>query len=240
MELFSPDETPDSALVVVAHPDDIDFGVAGTVAVLTAHGCSVSYALCTSGEAGIPEDMDRAELQALRESEQLKAASIVGVQDVRFLGMQDGHLEANLEMRKAISRVIRETRPDLVITQNPDRRYDSIYASHPDHLACGTATCAAVYPDARNPFAHPTLMDEGCEPHAVADLWIMGTNEPNLAVAIDDTISAKAEALASHTSQVAELDITNLLNEWAMQLAEKHGLGDQTKRVEVFRRIDAR
>lgn len=238
--MFSPDEAPDSALVVVAHPDDIDFGVAGTVAVLTAAGCSVTYALCTSGEAGIPEDMNRDELRALRESEQRIAAHEVGVEDVRFLGMRDGHLEPDLEMRKTISRVIRQTRPDLVITQNPQRRYDSIYASHPDHLACGTATCAAVYPDARNPFAHPSLVAEGYEPHAVADLWIMGTDEPNLAVDIDTTLDAKVRALSSHASQIANRNVTDLLTEWATSLADRYGLSDRAKHVEVFRRIDAR
>lgn len=240
MDFFSPDETPGSALVVVAHPDDIDFGIAGTVAVLTANGCSVSYALCTSGEAGIPEDMDRDQLRALRESEQRAAAAQVGVHDVRFLGMRDGHLEPNLAMRKGISRVIRELRPDLVITQNPQRRYDSIYASHPDHLACGAATCAAVYPDARNPFAHPSLLDEGHAPHAVADLWIMGTDEPNLAVNIDATLDAKVAALSLHQSQITDRDVAALLTEWATSLANQHGLADRAEHVEVFRRIDAR
>lgn len=240
MDLFSPDETPGSALVVVAHPDDIDFGVAGTVAVLTANGCKVSYALCTSGEAGIPEDMDRRELLSLRESEQRAAASCVGVDDVQFLGMSDGHLEADLDMRKAISRVIRERRPQLVITQNPERRYDSIYASHPDHLACGAATCAAVYPDARNPFAHRSLVAEGYEPHAVADLWIIGSNEPNMAVAIDDTLDLKVQALRSHKSQIADRDVASLLTDWSTGLAEQYGLSERAKHVEVFRRIDAR
>ena len=127
----------------------------------------MTYALCTSGEAGIPEEMDRAELAQIREREQRAAAAQVGVTDVRFLGQPDGHLEANLELRKVISRVIRQVKPNVVITQSPERRYERIFASHPDHLACAEATISAVYPDARNPHAHVELMAEGHEPHAV-------------------------------------------------------------------------
>ena len=136
MELLDLTDVPERVLVVVAHPDDIDFGIAGTAAVLIAAGSHVTYALCTSGEAGIPEEMDRAELAEVREREQRAAAAEVGVTDVRFLGQPDGHLEANLELRKVISRVIRQVKPDVVITQSPERRYERIFGSHPDHLAC--------------------------------------------------------------------------------------------------------
>ena len=238
MELLDPSQLPARVLVVVAHPDDIDFGVAGTAAVLTAAGCHVTYALCTSGEAGVPEEMDRAELAAMREHEQRAAAAQVGVEDVRFLGMSDGHLEANLELRKVISRVIRQVKPNVVITQSPARRYDRIYSSHPDHLACGEATIAAVYPDARNPHSHADLMSEGLEPHAVEQVWIVSGPEPNLAVDITERFDRKVAALSSHTSQVGWIeDIDKLLRDWAAMNAHQNNLDDRAELVEVFQRV---
>lgn len=238
MELLEPSEVPERVLVVVAHPDDIDFGIAGTAAVLAAQGCAVTYALCTSGEAGIPEDMDRGELKAIREKEQRTAAAAVGVTDVRFLGQPDGHLEANLELRKVISRVIRQVKPNVVITQSPERNYDRLFGSHPDHLACGEATISAIYPDARNPHAHVELLAEGHEPHAVDWLWITRGRGANLAVDITPNFDAKVAALSSHSSQVAWIDdIDKLLREWATSTSKQHGLDDRAELVEVFTRV---
>lgn len=238
MELLDEEHLPSRALVVVAHPDDIDFGIAGTSAVLTDHGCEVVYALCTSGEAGIPEEMDRDELRALRESEQRAAAAAVGVDDVRFLGMPDGALEYNIELRKVISRVIRQVKPDLVITQSPERRYDRIFGSHPDHLATANATIAAVYPDARNPHAHVELLAEGHEPHSVDWMWIVGGPEPNLAVDITPMIDRKVKALSSHSSQVAWIDdIDAMMRNWAGETAKHHGVAERAELIEVFQRV---
>jgi len=238
VKIFAPSEAPERVLVIVAHPDDIDFGVAGTAAVLTSAGSTVTYALCTSGEAGIPEDMPRDELKALRENEQRAAAEAVGVSDVRFLGMRDGHLEPNLELRKVISRVIRQVRPDVVIAQTPERRYDRIFGSHPDHLACAEATIAAVYPDARNPHAHVELMAEGLEPHSVPWMWIMRGPGPNLAVDISHQIDRKVKALSSHSSQVEWIeDIDAMIREWSATAAQKIGVADQAEFVEVFQTV---
>jgi len=238
MEFIDLTAPPARVLVVVAHPDDIDFGIAGTAATLVSAGSEVVYALCTSGEAGIPEDMDRTELRVLRESEQRAAAAEVGVTDVRFLGMPDGHLEANLELRKVISRVIRQVRPDVLITQNPERRYESIYGSHPDHLACGEAAIAAVYPDARNPHAHVDLLAEGHEPHAVGEVWIVSGPSPNLAVDVTNDFDKKVAALSSHSSQVAWIEnVDKLLRDWAADTAKRHEIDEQAPLVEVFQRI---
>lgn len=238
MELLDPAAVPERVLVVVAHPDDIDFGIAGTAAILTDAGSHVTYALCTSGEAGIPEDMDRGELKMLREEEQRKAAAAVGVTDVRFLGQPDGHLEANLELRKVISRVIRQVKPDVVITQNPERRYERIFGSHPDHLACAEATISAIYPDARNPHAHVELLAEGHEPHAVDWLWITQGRNPNFAVDIAGVMDKKVAALSSHSSQVAWIeDVDKLLRDWASATAAKHELTDTAELVEMFTKV---
>lgn len=238
MKIFDATKAPERVLVIVAHPDDIDYGVAGTAAVLTAAGTSVTYALCTSGEAGIPEEMPRDELKSLRESEQRAAAEAVGVSDVRFLGMPDGHLEPNLELRKVISRVIRQVRPDVVISQTPERRYDRIFGSHPDHLACAEATIAAVYPDARNPHAHVELMAEGLEPHSVPWMWIISGPTPNLAVDISPHIDRKVNALSSHSSQVQWIDdIDAMIRGWSGDTAKKYEVDGEAKFVEVFQTV---
>ncbi len=222
---------------MVAHPDDIDFGMSGTVAALTAAGTEVVYAIATSGEAGPPEAMDRSELAALREKEQRAAAAVVGVHDVRFLGLPDGHLVAGLDLRRCISSVIRMVRPDLVLQQSPERRYDRIYASHPDHLAVAEATLSAVYPDARNPHAHTSLLRDGLEPHAVPEVWIGGLEPGDLFVDITDVIDQKVAALSSHQSQVAWIeDIDGFLHNAAGQATAHHGL-PAGRLTEVFRRV---
>jgi LmbE family N-acetylglucosaminyl deacetylase len=228
---------PAKALVVVAHPDDIDFGMSGTVAALTAAGTEVVYAIATSGEAGPPEDADRLELAALREHEQREAAAAVGVSDVRFLGLPDGHVVADLDLRRTMSAVIRTVRPDLLLQQSPDRRYDAIYASHPDHLAVAEATLSAVYPDARNPHAHTSLLLEGLEPHAVPEVWLVGLEPADLFVDITDVFDRKVAALSSHTSQVAWIeDVEGFLRNWASETTARHGL-PTGRLTEAFRRV---
>ena len=230
---------PRRALVVVAHPDDIDFGMAGTVAALTADGATVSYCIVTSGEAGPPEDMDRDELRRVRELEQRAAAAVVGVHDVRFLGHADGRVVADLALRRDLSRVIREVKPDLVISQSGERVWDRMYFSHPDHLAVGEATACAVYPDARNPWAHPELLDEGHEPHAVERMWVSGL-EPNRFVDITHVFDRKVEALRAHASQVGARDgIDTLLRDWSRQNALLAGWDDD-RLAESYREIDCR
>ena len=230
---------PERALVVVAHPDDIDFGMAGTIARLTREGAAVSYCLVTSGEAGPPDDADRFELRARREAEQRLAAEVVGVHDVRFLRYADGRVEPNLALRRDISRVIRDVRPDLVISQSSDRVWDRVYFSHPDHLAVGEATASAVYPDARNRWSHIELLEEGFEPHAVARMWVIGL-EPNLFVDITEVIDLKVQALLAHHSQVGERDgVRELIRNWATENATLAGWTDG-RFAEAFREIDTR
>jgi LmbE family N-acetylglucosaminyl deacetylase len=192
--------------MVTAHPDDVDFGTAGTVAAFTEAGLDVTYCIVTNGDAGGSDrTMSRADMATLRQSEQRAAAKEVGVSDVRFLGYPDGRVVASFDLRRDISRVIRQVRPERVITQSPERRWDFIYASHPDHLAVGEAAVCAVYPDARNPFAHPELLDdEGLEPWTVNELWIVGGLEPTMAVETTSTIERKVAALMRHESQLPD------------------------------------
>jgi LmbE family N-acetylglucosaminyl deacetylase len=200
--LFEHDGSITKALCVIAHPDDVDFGMAGTVGTLTSLGVEVAYCLVTSGDAGGDElFMPREDRARLREDEQRKAAACVGVTDLTFLGYPDGMVETTLALRRDLARVIRKVRPDLVLTQSPERNYERIYASHPDHLATGEATLRAVYPDARNPHAFPELAeDEGLAPHSVPRVWIAGTVAATIAIDTTANIDRKIEALRQHRS----------------------------------------
>lgn len=199
------DDDFSSVLVVVAHPDDVDFGSAGTIAYLTERGVQVAYCLVTSGDAGgDTSNHTREERTALRETEQTAAAKELGVTDLSFLRWPDGRVEPSLTLRRDIAGVIRRVRPDLVITQSPERNYGRIRASHPDHMAVGEATMRAVYPDARNPHAFPELAANGLEPHVVKTVWIASSPTPTIAVDTTKTFERKIAALSRHASQVGE------------------------------------
>lgn len=202
------DDAVERALVVTAHPDDVDFGAAGTIATWTAAGTAVTYCICTDGDAGgFDPAVDRSDIPGIRRVEQEAAAKAVGVSDVRFLGYPDGRLEASLELRRDISRVIRAVRPQRVLIQSPERNWERIQASHPDHLAAGAAAIAAIYPDARNPFAYPELLrDEGLQDWAVAETWVMAHPENNHHVDITEVIEAKLAALRAHVSQTGHME----------------------------------
>jgi LmbE family N-acetylglucosaminyl deacetylase len=223
-------------LVVVAHPDDVDFGCAGSVAVWSDAGVQVSYCILTDGDAGgFDEGITRVEMARIRREEQTAAAAQVGVTDIHFLGHPDGRLYPTIELRRDISRVIRQVRPQRVVTQSSTRNLQRIYASHPDHLACGEATLCAVYPDARNPFAHPELLEEGWKEHVVAEVWLMGGPEPDTAVDITDAFDRKVAALRSHVSQVGHReDLETMLREWSSGTATTMGM-PEGRLAEAFR-----
>jgi LmbE family N-acetylglucosaminyl deacetylase len=215
-------------LVIAAHPDDIDFGAAGTVATWTDAGIDVTYCIVTDGDAGgFDEAFPRDEMGPLRRAEQLAAAKCVGVTDVRFLGYPDGQVEATLGLRRDLARVIRQVRPDRVMCPSPERNYARIGTSHPDHRAVGSAALDAVYPDARNPFAFPSLrLDEGLAAWAVPSVWIMGTPSPDHYVDITGTFDRKLAALRAHASQTAHTaDLEDRLRSRLEHAAVAGGLG---------------
>ena len=196
-------------LVVTAHPDDVDFGVAGSVATWVKAGIAVAYCIVTDGDAGGSDrTITRAEMATIRRDEQRGAAAEVGVTDVTFLGYPDGRLVSSIELRRDISRQVRIHRPERLVCQSPDRMWERLGASHPDHLAAGEAAVCAAYPDARNPFAHPELLDvERLEPWTVPELWIMGppgTTDVTIAVETTGTVERKVEALMCHKSQIGD------------------------------------
>lgn len=229
------------ALVVTAHPDDVDFGAAGTVAAWTSAGMEVAYCVCTSGDASGERGADRAAVARLREEEQRAAAAIVGVSSVTFLGYPDGRLTPSLELRRDISRVIRRFRPERVLTWSPEINWEHLVTSHPDHRAVGEAALAAVYPDARNPHAHPELLaEEGLEPWPVAELWLADGPAAlrNQVVDVTATFDKKVAALSAHRSQVGHLDgLADGLRHRLAVAAERHGLGSD-RLAEAFQVVN--
>lgn len=225
-------------LVVAAHPDDIDFGAAGTVATLIESGVEVAYCIVTDGDAGgSDESVPRVEMALLRREEQRNAAACLGVFNISYLGYPDGRVIASLELRRDISRVIRQSCPQLVIAPSPERVWERIFVSHPDHLAVGEATVCAIYPDARNPFAHPELLSEGIRPHVVEKLWLMADPNPNLSVDVTKHFEAKIAALECHQSQIADITaIAQRLSEAGRVAALNSGLPDGSI-AELFRAI---
>jgi len=215
-------------LVVTAHPDDVDFAAAGTVATFVAAGVEVAYCIATSGEAGGSDaTVPRSEMAKVRQAEQRAAAAELGVTDVTFLGHPDGYLQPTIELRRDITRAIRRFRPDRVLTQSPHRSWASVYGDHPDHLAAGEAAACAVYPDARNPFAHPELLEEGLEPHTVAEIWLMGAPTPTVTIDITAAFDRKLAALRRHVSQVGSGEhLEGMLREWNGAQSQAAGLGE--------------
>lgn len=215
-------------LVVMAHPDDVDFGSAGTVATLADQGVHVTYCLVTDGDAGgFDHSIARAEMAAMRRREQTAAAAILGVHDLIFLGHRDGRVVADLALRRDISRVIRQVRPTVVLGQSPERNYERIFASHPDHLATGEATVCAVYPDARNPFAFPELLEEGLEPWSVRELWMSTHPSASDVIDVSDAVDRKLAALMCHASQHQDPVATEgRVRGWMAATAQARGLGE--------------
>jgi LmbE family N-acetylglucosaminyl deacetylase len=228
------------ALVIAAHPDDIDFSAAGTIALWTDAGIEVIYCLVTDGDAGgFDESLPRSEMAPMRRKEQTAAAAVVGVHDLRFLGYPDGRVEPTLALRKDLARVIREVRPDRVACPSPERNYQRIGASHPDHRAVGSAALDAVYPDARNPFAFPELLaDEGLDPWTVREVWISAAPGADHYVDITVKFGQKVAALRAHESQTGHLDdLEEFLRGWLSRTAERGGL-PPGRLAEMFQVLD--
>ncbi|WP_329090174.1 MULTISPECIES: PIG-L deacetylase family protein [unclassified Streptosporangium] len=226
-------------LAVTAHPDDVDFAAAGTMALFTERGVEVTYCVVTDGDAGgFDRELDNSGMAELRRAEQSNAAKAVGVTDVRYLGHHDGTVVQSLDLRRDITRVIRQVRPDLVITHSPERNYRFIAPSHPDHRAVGGCALDAVYPDARNPYTFPSLLlDEGLEAWTVREVWLNGGPTPDHYVDVTDTFDRKLAALRAHASQIGHLeDFEDFLRGRFSQIATEAGFGEG-RYVEAFQRV---
>jgi LmbE family N-acetylglucosaminyl deacetylase len=214
-------------LVINAHPDDVDFSAAGTIALWTDAGIEVTYCIVTDGDAGgHDESVPRSGIATLRRAEQTAAAKHVGVHDLRFLGYPDGRVEATLALRRDLAREIRQVRPDRLLCPSPERNYARLGVSHPDHRAVGSAALDAVYPDARNPFAFPELLaDEGLKPWTVREVWLQGAATPGHYVDITRSFPRKVAALRAHESQTGHMEgLEDFLRGWLTRAAAQAGL----------------
>ena len=213
---------PESALAIVAHPDDIEFTCAGTLARWRQGGAKIAYVLCTSGDAGIADPaLTRAQAAAIREAEALEAARILGVTDVTFLRYPDGLLVATLELRQKLVREIRRFRPEVVVTGDPTLVWaGEDYINHPDHRAASLAAVEAVFPAAGQPHVFEELAAEGLRPHKIRKLYCTNWRGANTFVSIEDTIDQKIEALRAHKSQMRDWDPGPRIREWASDRAK--------------------
>ncbi len=230
-----------SGMVVIAHADDAEYGCSGTVAKLCAEGWEMTYVLCTDGSKGSSDrEISEAELSAMRREEQINAGRVLGLKDVAFLNYPDSYLEPTLNVRRDIAREIRRHRPDVVICQYPMRVLDGGWGvGHPDHMAAGEAALAAVFPTARDHMTFPELLEEGFEPHKVAEVWIMGHPEPDVRIDVTDHMTTAVKALAEHTSQTGGRPYQELLprmREWRRRGSKGSGM----MYSETFKRISFR
>ncbi len=213
---------PESAMVIMAHPDDAEFTVAGTVAAWIKAGCRVIYVVCTDGNAGSHEPgMTREKLAEIRRAEQRAACATLGVSEVVFLGYDDGQLQPTLDLRRDLVRVIRQHKPEAVITWDPTRLLiGDQYINHPDHRAAAQAALDAVAPAA----AMPLLWPEVGAPYQVRQVYIFGHDEPNVWVDVADMIEQKIAALKQHASQMGDWDPTEMIKEWGAETGKEKGL----------------
>ena len=224
-----PDREVERALVVTAHPDDVDFGAAATVAAWTGAGIDVTYCVITDGQAGgFDPAVDRADIPDIRHREQRAAAKAVGVQDVRFLGYVDGELEVTRALVRDLVRVLRQVRPQRVLISSPERSWERLAPSHPDHLAGGEAATQALFPASGNPFAFRDLLeDEGLEAWSASEVWLMEHPTDNHVVDVTEHFEAKMAALLCHESQHPDPErIRRAMHDKLTATAVEHGLAE--------------
>jgi LmbE family N-acetylglucosaminyl deacetylase len=224
---------PESAMAIVAHPDDIEFSCAGTMARWFRAGTRICYVLCTSGDVGIDTPgMTRERATEIREAESLAAAEIAGVKDVVFLREPDGLLSATLDLRKRLVREIRRFRPEVVITGDPTTLWaGSDYINHPDHRAAAQAAVDAVFPASGQPNLFEELAQEGLTAHKVRKLYVTVWGDADVYINIEETIDAKVNALRAHKSQMKDWDPEQQVKEWAAERAK----GKEMAYAEAFK-----
>ena len=223
--------------MISAHPDDPDFGAAGTVALWAAQGAEVVYVIVTDGSKGSADpDMTSERLVEMRQKEQRAAAKEVGVKDVLFMGYPDGATKNTPELRRDLVRLIRQYKPDVAVTHDPTVRIRAnSYLNHNDHRAVGDATLDAIFPLARDRLNYPEHEAEGLEPHKVLDIFLTFSNEPNYWVDISSVMDKKVSALRRHESQFDDLDeLEKYLRERTRKIAQRMS----AEYAEEFRRVE--
>ncbi|MEA1976557.1 MAG: PIG-L deacetylase family protein [Chloroflexota bacterium] len=233
--------TSNRVLVVLAHPDDPEFYCGGTIARWAASGREITYCLLTRGDKGSDDDsLSTEELAEIREVEQRAAAKALGVHEVMFLKELDGYVLPTLDLRRDIVRVIRQVKPQVVITCDPTNFFPSnTYINHADHRAAGQATLDAVYPAARSALYFPALSkEEGLQPHKVREVYIAGPQHPNITVDITEFFNQMVDALGEHRSQIK--DINALEERMRERMLDPESPPDDPRYIEKFRRIEFR
>jgi len=226
--------TKADVMVITPHPDDAEYGVAGTVACWTRKGKQVIYVVCTNGDKGSSDpNMKPEKLSEIRKKEQQAAANILGVSKVIFLGLPDQGLEDTPQFRKQIVRLIRQYRPETIVTADPYRRY----IWHRDHRIAGQVVLDAVFPYARDHLAYPDLIEEGLQPHKVREMLFWASEDINYRYDITDTFDHKVAALRCHQSQMRELDVLNPEN-WLRQRCKDIAKNEDFELGEAFHRIE--
>jgi LmbE family N-acetylglucosaminyl deacetylase len=218
------DYIPARAMFIFAHPDDIEFGSAGTAAKWAKYGCEVLYVVLTDGNIGSHElGMTAEKLAEIRRREQTEAAELVGANCI-FMGEPDGRLQPTLELRKKLGRLSRQHKPNVVVCGDPNFYYSDWYINHPDHRNAGQVAMEAIFPSADSPLIFPELLAEGHEPHKVNYVYVsFGRQEANTYIDITETMDLKLEALKRHVSQFGEWDPTPMVKEWTAESGNKVG-----------------
>ena len=226
-------------LAIGAHPDDLDFGCAGTMAKLTRQGNEAVYLIISDGSKGSQKvKVTSGKLAKIRQEEQKKAAKAVGVSEVIFLGIKDGEIENTKFLRKEIVKVIRKTKPDIIFSFDPANfDFDNPYRSHRDHRQAGEAVFDAIYPASGNESFFPELLKQGYKPHQVKEIWFSAGSKPNKIIDITKTIGDKIKALSCHKSQITGMkEIEKMIKDWAARSGKKKGY----KYAEAFRVVKFR
>jgi LmbE family N-acetylglucosaminyl deacetylase len=226
---------PKKFAAIFAHPDDAEFVCGGSVARWTAEGHEVVYVLLTSGDKGSDDGALTAEqLVTMREEEQRAACAVLGVTEVVFLRREDAMLVNDLDLRRDLVRVIRQLRPNVVVTFDPTVRWGGKnYLNHPDHRVTGDVTLDAIYPAARDRRTFPELLGEGLEPHKVTEVLLAAPGEADYYVDISEYLETKLAALREHASQLGDWDPEEIMREWASEAAQH--LDPPGRYAETFR-----
>ncbi len=224
---------PESVMAIVAHPDDIEFSCAGTLAKWGAAGTRLSFVLCTSGDVGIDDlTITRKEAAQIRESEATEAARILGAAEIIFIREPDGLLQPTLELRKRLVREIRKFKPEVVVSGDPTIVWaGNDYINHPDHRAAATAALDAIFPAAGQPHLFQELEAEAIHAHKPRKVYVTSWGDADQFVSIDETIDLKILALKAHKSQMKDWDPTESIKSWAAERAK----GKEMTYAEGFR-----
>lgn len=242
---MSTEYLPKIAMTIQAHPDDQEFGVGGTLAKWARAGTRIISVVITSGDSGsndpAKDGSHKQALAELREKEQLAANAVLGVQETIFLRYPDGELEPTIQLRKDLTRLIRQHKPDTVLSGNPEAWfYGNDYVNHPDHRAAAQAACTAVFPSAGSRLMFTDLLAAGYEPHDVSRLYIHGSEKSDTWIDISETMEVKIKALQQHVSQIPVDEVGKWMTEWAAEEAKDKGMQyAESYRVMILKREEA-